>query len=143
MRGDFTRVTFKKDKHYSGVWYQQGRVSVDADANEQRDIDAYRLRTETFDLLGACAAPRDNAGFAIHPQSGSLMIGAGRCYVDGILCENEQQPGVPIGVSRLTRAVKATDDLAAAVANCRCAATAKWSAASPNRWIDSGAIFCP
>ena len=38
MKGDFTRDTFKKEKHYSGVRMQQGRVQVDADWNEQVDI---------------------------------------------------------------------------------------------------------
>ena len=39
MAGDYTRFTFKADKHYSGVLKQQGRVSLDAD-RAQSFIDA-------------------------------------------------------------------------------------------------------
>ena len=38
MRGDFTRDTFDPTRHYSGVLLQQGRVQLDADANEQSAI---------------------------------------------------------------------------------------------------------
>lgn len=37
MKGDFTRRTFKKEKHYSGVLKQQGRVDLDEDWNESVD----------------------------------------------------------------------------------------------------------
>lgn len=38
MKDDFVRKTFKKKKHYHEVNKQQGRVQLDADWNEQRDI---------------------------------------------------------------------------------------------------------
>ena len=41
LKGDFTRNTFKKEKHYSGVRMQQGRVQLDADWNEQVDIQVH------------------------------------------------------------------------------------------------------
>ncbi|MEI6900677.1 MAG: DUF6519 domain-containing protein, partial [Bacteroidota bacterium] len=37
MKGDFTRSTFNKEKHYHDVRMQQGRVMLDADWNEQQD----------------------------------------------------------------------------------------------------------
>ena len=44
MKGDFTRLTFQPEKHYSSVRLQQGRVQLDADWNEQADIALlYRL----------------------------------------------------------------------------------------------------
>jgi hypothetical protein len=94
VAGDITRNTFDPLKHYSGVRQQQGRVSVDADWNEQADIAAYRVRTETADVLGRTGAPRDNAGFFIIPlpqtgPSSDLALTPGRMYVDGILCELE------------------------------------------------------
>ena len=46
MKADFTRLTFKPEKHYSSVRMQQGRVQLDADWNEQADIQAYLERTE-------------------------------------------------------------------------------------------------
>ena len=101
MKGDFTRSTFRREKHYSGVRMQQGRVQLDADWNEQVDVQAYLDRTTRYDVIGPCGAPRGDAGFALQMQDGNPWISAGRYYVDGILCENEQdvplanQPDLP------------------------------------------------
>jgi hypothetical protein len=38
VRGDFSRITFRPDRHYSAVLMQQGRVSLDSDWNEAVDI---------------------------------------------------------------------------------------------------------
>ena len=101
---------------------QQGRVDVDADWNEQQAITANRVETEAADVIGASGAPLHAAGFHVVTTSGDLtaeeqklpgnqsspgltpgdfLIGAGRFYVGGILCENEQittytsQPDLP------------------------------------------------
>ena len=98
MKGDFSRHTFKPEKHYSGVRMQQGRVLLDADWNEQVDIANHRLETEAGDAIGLCGAPEDNAGFKIEVVGGkelNILAGRdqdngiipGRFYVDGILCE--------------------------------------------------------
>lgn len=89
MQGDFSRRTFDPKKHYKGVLMQQGRVQVDADWNEQREIMQHRVEIEALDVIGGCGAPLKNPGFAITGAGGQLLIGAGRYYVDGILCENE------------------------------------------------------
>ncbi len=101
MKGDFTRSTFRPEKHYSSVRMQQGRVQLDADWNEQMDITAHRVETGAADVIGGCGAPLHAAGFAL--TSGSVpRIGKGRYYVDGILCENEadvdldKQPDLPV-----------------------------------------------
>jgi len=108
VKGDFSRNTFKKEKHYSKVNIQQGRVSVDADSNEQNDINQHFQRTSLFDIIGQTGAPEDNPGFEIRPYINSVgeptyIIGQGRFYVDGILIENEyniaepiQQPDLPL-----------------------------------------------
>ncbi len=102
MKGDFSRSTFDKSKHYSGVLQQQGRVQVDADWNEFVAINAHRRRQLTRDLIGPCGGPIGSAGFAITPGSGNaLTIGAGQYYVHGLLVENESdtaltaQPDLP------------------------------------------------
>lgn len=101
MAGDYTRFTFDPKKHYSSVRKQQGRVDLDADWNEQADVGVHRVKTEALDVIGVCGAPQDNAGFGLQAQGSDLIIGAGRLYVDGILCENEQavsitaQPDLP------------------------------------------------
>ena len=90
MKGDFTRFTFNRTKHYSCVRMQQGRVQMDADWNEQLDIAAYRVETETLDVIGECGAPKHDAGFGLTPLAGgNFEIGKGRLYADGILCEND------------------------------------------------------
>jgi hypothetical protein len=90
MAGDISRSSFQPGKGNTGVRMQQGRVLLDADWNEQLDIQAYRERTLTTDLL-VSAAPEGDAGFAITTDGQSLIIGTGRIYVEGILCENAQQ----------------------------------------------------
>src|SRR5262245_15614526 len=102
MKGDFTRFTFDAEKHYRNVLTQQGRVTVEADPNEQQFITSYRIETEAADLIGGCGAPLHDAGFKIDPAGADLTIGAGRFYVDGVLCENEtnnlsinSQPDLP------------------------------------------------
>ena len=121
MSGDFSRRTFDPTKHYSGVLMQQGRVQLDADWNEQLEIRTYRAEAEALDAIGSCGAPSALAGFEIMadagllsvserhrladrniPQrSGDFLIGSGRCYAGGLLCENERtvsfltQPDLP------------------------------------------------
>jgi Family of unknown function (DUF6519) len=50
MRGDFSRRTFRAARHYTGVLLQQGRVSLDADFNEQVEIERHRRRMLARDL---------------------------------------------------------------------------------------------
>src|SRR5215212_1234221 len=93
MKGDFSRLTFRQDKHYSSVRLQQGRVQVDADWNEQIDIQAHHDRTAARDTVGPHGAPLDVPNsfklFVDDAKQNCLMIGAGRYYAYGILCENE------------------------------------------------------
>lgn len=121
MKGDITHRTFQRPKHYDRVLQQQGRVTVDADFNEQADIFTYRLESTAADVIGPSGAPMGNAGFrVIDPASltpaelaalqnaglgpaanGDFLIGPGHYYVDGILVENERmvpftkQPHLP------------------------------------------------
>jgi len=112
MKGDFTRNTFDKTKHFNRVLMQQGRVQLDADWNEQADIQQHRVQGLARDLIGAHGWPGaqddKNLGFGIVnvnslspdeqqrlkdadklPNQGDFLIGKGRYYVDGIVCENE------------------------------------------------------
>ena len=110
MKGDNTRFTFEKKKHYSSVRMQQGRVQLDADWNEQVEIAVHRGETETVDSVGHCGAPMHHGGFHLVTGAGDLTeeeqgfqenqnipdlpegdfyISGGRYYADGVLCENE------------------------------------------------------
>lgn len=103
MKGDFTRFTFDARKHYSSVRMQQGRVLIDSDWNEQLDIEAYRDAVEVKDIIGLNGVPQSvENGFKITVESGkNIRLGKGRCYVNGLLCENEgdthypEQPDLP------------------------------------------------
>lgn len=87
MRGDFSRIRFNPANNYTAVLEQQGRVTLDAHANEQRDIDAYLRTTETVDVIGEFGGPEGDDGFDIFIKEGKLQFGAGRYYVNGLLCE--------------------------------------------------------
>jgi hypothetical protein len=95
MKGDFSRVSFDATKHFSRVLLQQGRVTLDADPNEEGAILLHYLRTLARDLIGPSGGPSDNLGFELtldtsdanHPK---LRISKGRYYVDGILVESDE-----------------------------------------------------
>jgi hypothetical protein len=89
MASDFSRKTFYQQKHYSGVLMQQGRVQLDADWNEQLDIDQYRTKTQAIDVIGKCGVPQNGGNFRITLLNGGrdLGIAAGRIYIGGLLFE--------------------------------------------------------
>ncbi|MBC6420227.1 MAG: tail fiber domain-containing protein [Hormoscilla sp. SP12CHS1] len=90
MKGDFTRWTFDASKQYSSVRLQQGRVLLDADWNEQLDIMGYRETTANKEIIGLNGVP-NLTSFAIEiDEEGVIQLGKGLCYVDGILCENDE-----------------------------------------------------
>jgi hypothetical protein len=105
MKGDISKGTFDPAKHFHDVLMQQGRVLLDQEWNEQANINTHRTETGTKDIIGSSGGPLPGAGFAITPATGgspptgdNLKIGKGNYYVDGIICENdddllfEQQP---------------------------------------------------
>ena len=89
MRGDFSRIRFSPKKNYTAVLQQQGRVALDADANEQAAINNHLREAETVDVIGPYGGPIDNAGFAITATNTAISIGPGRYYVQGLVCEND------------------------------------------------------
>jgi hypothetical protein len=89
MSGDYSRKTFDPLSDFSGVLMQQGRVQLDADWCESVDIVSRRLRAETTDIIGRATVPKETPdGFKIDISGGTLTIGRGRIYVDGLLAEN-------------------------------------------------------
>ena len=91
MRGDYSRFTYDSKKHYSSVRMQQGRLQLDSDWNEAQDIRLHHERMLALDAIGPAGAPRDSAGFMLSyvKERDDFLIGRGRYYVDGILCEND------------------------------------------------------
>lgn len=104
MKGDFSRNTFDPTKHFLRVLMQQGRVQLDADWNEQTAILLHYLQTLAADIIGEHGGP--SGGFSIdvlrnkdlnptasnpeNPIPNNFVIRGGHYYVNGILCENEQ-----------------------------------------------------
>ncbi|MDP8888547.1 MAG: DUF6519 domain-containing protein, partial [Thermoproteota archaeon] len=68
MKGDFTRSTFRKENHYHKVNMQQGRVQIDADWNEQNDIQLHYEKSFLRDLVGKNGTLAENNGFEILPN---------------------------------------------------------------------------
>ena len=117
MRGDFTRDSFDRRHHYTRVLMQQGRVQLDADWNEQGAIAQHYARTLAADMIGPHGGPVAACGFEMvtdpavvdsltdelglplaqarveelkgNIDRGDFLIGLGRYYVDGLLCESD------------------------------------------------------
>ena len=88
MRGDFSRLLQELHKQYTGVLMQQGRVQLDSDWDAASLLTGNLQRLLTLDVVGHTGAPRHAAGFEVAIDSSQLTIGAGRYYVNGVLCEN-------------------------------------------------------
>ncbi|MEU2433213.1 DUF6519 domain-containing protein [Streptomyces sp. NPDC007861] len=106
MHADISRITFRPDLRYSAVIAQQGRVQLDADANEQTAIQLAQARGIAADLIGQHGGPAGATGFAVGFQGrgvelDELTIGGGRYYVDGIpLDATRPAPGTPVDGER-------------------------------------------
>lgn len=104
MKGDISRRTFRPERHYSGVRMQQGRVQLDADWNEQLDIQAHLDRTAATDVIGESGVPK-GASFSLDAAAlpSDLLIAPGRFWAGGLLCELEASPvevtGFPSGTN--------------------------------------------
>lgn len=97
MFGDFTRDTFDPDKPRTSVRHQQGRVLLDAEWNEQRDIDLHDARTTRRHVIGSSGGPVGDVGFEISVTGGGagLEVGAGTYYVDGLRVSQTDAAAVP------------------------------------------------
>lgn len=76
------RLSFDPARHYTGVLPQQGRVTMEAEENEARDIAAEQRRHEILEIVGPAGTP-DN-GYAVSSAGGyDLSIGPGTMYLGG------------------------------------------------------------
>ena len=100
MHADLTRDTFDPARHFASVVFQQGRVPLDADLNEQSAILLHYLRCLAHDLIGDHGGPRNGRGFEVMYDSikGELTVfGPGRYYAQGVLLEIEHPILIPLG----------------------------------------------
>lgn len=95
MSGDYTRVRFDPSNDYSAVLLEQGRVTLDADVNEQVDLLDRRLRAEVVDTLARGVISRETpSAFLLAFSGADLTIAPGRALVHGLLAENHGAPPV-------------------------------------------------
>lgn len=89
MRIDTSRNSHQPSLHYRQVVQRQGQVLLDAEWNEQRDIDDHQRHTAVADIVGDSGAPIGDAAFEVTAAGAVLTLSEGRYYLDGVLVENE------------------------------------------------------
>lgn len=102
MKGDFSRDSFDRLRHYSRVLKQQGRVELDSDDNERQAIQLHLLRSLAADVIGPHGGP--GTGFQIVTATDgqfNFKITKGHYYVDGWLCENEEDVHYKSGAAQV------------------------------------------
>jgi|GEM_PF-2107439 len=82
MATDVARLSYDPARGYRGVVPQQGRVSLEAEQNEQRVLDTEERRLALLDVIGPAGTP-DN-GYAVSGGTGyEIVVGGGTMYVGG------------------------------------------------------------
>jgi Family of unknown function (DUF6519) len=88
MVTDIARRSFDPRRHYIGVVSQQGRVALEAEENEDREISADERRRELLDIIGPTGVPSNASNsYAISQgQAGAwdFTISPGTIYVGGV-----------------------------------------------------------
>jgi hypothetical protein len=74
MKADLTRSRFTPTDHNRRLLFQQARVTLDAELNEQIDIDLHRDTVTTLDVVGPVGAPVGDAGFGLTPTATLLAV---------------------------------------------------------------------
>src|SRR3954468_6217642 len=93
MATDVARLSFDSVRQYTGVVSQQGRVSLEAEQNEQRVIDSEERRKELLDIVGPAGTPDDGYAVSSSGNGLELTIGAGTMYVGGWRVELDHDLG--------------------------------------------------
>ena len=82
MGSDRARISFDRTREYRSLVAQQGRVTLEADVNEQAVIASEALRLETIDIIGPTGTPDDGYLVSID-ANGNITVGSGIMYVGG------------------------------------------------------------
>jgi len=90
MGSDRARVSYDERRQYRAVIMQQGRVTVEADWNEEWQIVNEETRKEVLDIVGPCGTPDD--GYRVvaaeqlssPPQPHDFSVTKGTMYVGGL-----------------------------------------------------------
>src|SRR6266702_2479682 len=88
MGSDRARISYDEQRQYRAVVMQQGRVTVEADWNEEWQIVNEEMRKEVLDIVGPCCTPND--GYRVL-QTGKpsrplfdFAVSKGTMYVGGM-----------------------------------------------------------
>ena len=82
MGSDLARITFDSSRGYRSVVAQQGRVTLEADINEETAIAGEALRKETIDVVGPAGTPDDGYKVSYNTTDG-LVASKGTMYLGG------------------------------------------------------------
>lgn len=93
MTADISRYSLRPKQKFTGVVQQQGRLPLDADANEASDLADLMLRNTVADVICAKGSPDDgfriadpavaqNNGLNLSIAAGSFYLGGARCVTD-------------------------------------------------------------
>jgi hypothetical protein len=83
MGSDRARISYDPNQQYRSVVMQQGRVTLEADFNEELAIAGEELREETLDIVGPSGTPDD--GYSVTPLAAhDFSVEAGTMYVGGL-----------------------------------------------------------
>ncbi|WP_068076547.1 DUF6519 domain-containing protein [Novosphingobium lentum] len=83
MASDRARISYDPSRAYRSVIAQQGRVTLEADVNEQALIGGEALRLETIDIVGPAGTPDDGYKVIGAASLGQITVGAGTYYLGG------------------------------------------------------------
>lgn len=96
MPSDRARKTHDPSRMYRSVVSQQGRVTLEADANEAEEIRAQDARAQLIDVVGPSGSPDDGFLIAV-PAPGSapfdFSIAAGTLYLGGTRLQSTDRVG--------------------------------------------------
>src|SRR5712671_5841962 len=90
MGSDRARITYDEQRQYRAVIMQQGRVTVEADWNEEWQIVNEEIRKDVLDIVGPCGTPDDGYRIVAAEQSSSppypydFSVTKGTMYVGGL-----------------------------------------------------------
>ena len=83
MASDRARIGYDPSRAYRGVIAQQGRVTLEADVNEEATIAGEALRLETIDIVGPAGTPDDGYKVTASASPASTTVGKGTYYLGG------------------------------------------------------------
>jgi len=83
MASDRARISYDQSRAYRSVITQQGRVTLEADVNEQAMLSTEALRLETIDIVGPAGTPDDGYKVTAGGLPEDITVGAGTYYLGG------------------------------------------------------------